>query len=268
MKKPLINLNFEPILDALVNNLPQALLLSGDRGVGLGEIASYITQKLEMTSLFIASEEGSIGVDTIRELYNDTRGKSTRPRAFIINQADTMTVQAQNAFLKLLEEPSTVTFFILLSNSPEKLLPTILSRTEQIVIPPITDKQSDEFLRQLIVNNATKKAQILFIARNLPSEMAKLATDTEYFEYRSQIMRDARDLLQSKAYLGLKIAQKYKDNRTDALRLLDDVMAILRHTLNNKPRPENIAYLDKALEACKNIEQNGHIRLNLTRIVL
>ncbi len=61
----------------------------------------------------------------------------------IIHDADRITVQAQNAFLKTLEEPPKGSFFILTSGNPHTLLPTVISRCQLISL--ITNKCSYEF---------------------------------------------------------------------------------------------------------------------------
>ena len=67
-------------------------------------------------------------------------------KIMIIWQPEYMHPSASNGILKILEEPPPNTFFLLVSNSPERLLPTILSRTQQVTVPLLTDKDLDQFL--------------------------------------------------------------------------------------------------------------------------
>ncbi|MBI2626449.1 MAG: hypothetical protein HYW69_02565 [Candidatus Nealsonbacteria bacterium] len=75
-----------------------------------------------------------IKIFQIRELHSKLSLKSySAPFKFaIINQAHALNQEAQSAFLKLLEEPKGQTIFILITEYPEMLLPTILSRTERL----------------------------------------------------------------------------------------------------------------------------------------
>src|SRR5690606_41517756 len=66
----------------------------------------------------------------IRRLYDLARTKGSK-KYIIIDYAETMAKPAQNAFLKLLEEPNDQIHFILLSHQPQSLLPTIMSRSEE-----------------------------------------------------------------------------------------------------------------------------------------
>jgi len=179
-----------------------------------------------------------------------------------------MTHQAQNAFLKLLEEPGRGTNFILISNSASKLLSTILSRVETLDIRPITTKQSDQLLDLLAVTDKVKRSQLLFMADGKPAELTRLASDEIYFDKRSITVRDARELLRGSLYQKLLIAQRYKDDRASALALLLDVANILKRSVTDHPQTDTINYIDTVLGAYQQIEANGNIRLCLARMVI
>jgi DNA polymerase III delta prime subunit len=101
-------------LDSLKSNPPQSLLLSGPRGVGLLTIAQWFAgQKLaglvrpQDAKENTDNENGTISVEMIRRLYEQTRAKYVAKQIIIIDDADRMSRGAQNAFLKLLEEPGS-----------------------------------------------------------------------------------------------------------------------------------------------------------------
>ena len=139
-----------PLLQAMQANPPQALLLTGPTGRGLTTLARHLAQqwgKLEHVVQPISQKTGStaaISVEAVRELYSQTKGKSTTRSVVLIDNADAMTLSAQNALLKLLEEPSTNVHFILTSHTPERLLTTVRSRTQHIAVPPISSEQSEQ----------------------------------------------------------------------------------------------------------------------------
>ena len=187
MIRPVINPVSEKTLIAMVKNLPQSLLLTGEPGVGLGVISQYIAELRKVKPSLILPEKdekidldkGIIGVEIMRRLYDETRTKTANDRIIIIDYAQRMTIQAQNAFLKLLEEPGLGVYFILVSHSTSKLLPTILSRTEKLEIRPITTQQSEQFLDSLDVKDKIKRSQLLFMASGLPAELARLNNNEE-----------------------------------------------------------------------------------------
>jgi len=79
-------------------------------------------------------ENGEIEIAQIRDLRAKLSLKSYLAsfKAAIVDQADRLNQEAQSAFLKLLEEPSGQTLFILITKYPETILPTILSRLERM----------------------------------------------------------------------------------------------------------------------------------------
>lgn len=85
---------------------------------------------------------GSIGVDDIREQINDTimvRPYNGYHKIYIVDEAEKMTVQAQNALLKTIEEPPSYAVIMLLTTNQEAFLPTILSRCVQLKLKPLKD---------------------------------------------------------------------------------------------------------------------------------
>ena len=274
--KPIINPASEKILLMVSKRLPQALLLTGESGVGLSTIGRYIAELHKVVPMIILPEKdekididkGVISVDSMRHLFNETRTKTVGNRIIIIDYAERMTHQAQNAFLKLLEEPGKGIHFILISHSTSKLLPTILSRTEILDIRPITIEQSEKLLDLLKVADKIKRSQLLFMAAGRPAELTSLASDDIYFDKRSMTVRDARELLRGNLYQKLLIAQHYKDDRASALMLLIDMASILKRSITDHPQIDTISRIDAVLDAYQRIEANGNIRLCLARMII
>lgn len=276
MTAPLIHPASLNHLTTLMNDLPQSLLLSGPVGVGLGAVARFIATQVGDITLVVLPEKdekididkGVISVASIRRLYHQTRSKQTGKQMIIIDYAERMGTQAQNAFLKLLEEPGEGTYFILVTHSPARLLSTITSRTVAVELRPITHQQTEAFLDTLGVTDVKKRTQLLFMADGLPAEISRLTSDDSYFERQASIVRDARDLLQASTYQKLLIAHRYKDNRDGALTLLMFAGNLLRRSISAQPQPHLFTHIDKLLLAQTKIMGNGNIRLCLARLVL
>jgi len=274
-----MNLVMNPItekrVEAYVKNMPHALLLTGPHGIGASTIAAYIASQLSPTAITVLPEKdevvdlekGTITVGLIRRLYEQTRTKSDR-QVIVIDYAERMATQAQNAFLKLLEEPTKGVSFILVSHEAQKLLPTIRSRVQSLELLPISLVQSQEFIDSLQVLDATKRSQLLYIAGGLPAELKRLADDEEYFGKCSQLVRDAKDLLQANTYQKLKLAHAYKDNRPDCLRMIEIAMKMVRSSISATSASINTRQLEQLLETYDNINANGNIRLQLARFAL
>ncbi|MFI5212729.1 MAG: AAA family ATPase [Candidatus Saccharimonadales bacterium] len=265
----------QQLLEVLAHQLPQSLLIMGGRGSGLLTIAQTIAGKNVLATLRpqdtkeqIDNENGTISVEMIRRLYDQTRGKYTSRQVVIIDDADRMNTSSQSAFLKLLEEPNSQIHFILTSHHPDTLKLTVRSRLQQIAVREITPQQTNELIHALGINDPVKQAQLGYIASGLPAEIVRLSRDEDYFAERAQIMSDARLLLQADTYQRLLITQKYQTNRDGALQLLASAIQIARRSLSTKPQHGLVTQLDRLLQAQEHIASNYNIRLQLAQFVL
>lgn len=274
MAKSVFNPATEQQLESYAHDLPGALLITGEEGIGLSAAAGLVSSGLKTVPYTVLPEKdekvdiekGTITVDSIRHLYVLTKTIEPNGRIIIIDYAERMAKPAQNAFLKLLEEPNEGTHFILLTHQPGLLLPTILSRSQRLDMRPITQGQSEELLDALKIRDERQKSQLLFIASGFPAELTRLVNDKEYFEYRSGIIKDAREYVTGTAYSRLLIAKKYKDNRSQALTLLADAMKLLQKTLVNGGADTSIATITQLEEVYSRIQGNGNIRLQLASV--
>lgn len=273
---PLIHPESDRLLNATLVNNPQALLLSGPQGVGLATIAKHlcVIATSEVITVLpekdekVDIEKGTITIQSIRRLYDATRIRQPQGRIIIIDYAERMATPAQNAFLKLLEEPSAGTRFILLTHQPELLLPTIVSRLQRVDLHPITKEQSVALLDTLEVRNATKRTQLLFIAEGLPAELTRLTANDDYFSARASLVKDARTFVTGNAYDRLLLAKKYKDNRQDALTLLEDAMKLLRMTLVTTGDSATLRMLGRLEGLHKRLTEQGNVRLQLSAAIV
>ncbi len=133
------------------------------------------------------SKTKSIGVTDIREQVIDI--VSIKPykykyKIFIIEDADNMTKEAQNAILKTLEEPPNYSIFLLIARNPEKFLPTILSRCVNIKIRPLPSA----YVYNYIMNNT-----------DIPEEKIQLFT-----EYAQGSIGKALKLSNSKKFIDMR----------------------------------------------------------------
>lgn len=263
-------------LDILVHDLPQSVVFTGPEGIGLSRSVSYVAELIQSKPIYVLPEKddkidiekGVITIDLIRKLYVITKTIETGARLIVIDYAERMGIQAQNAFLKLLEEPGANTHFILLTHIASKLLPTVRSRVQIIEINPITAVQSEMLLDELKVNDTTRRAQLLFIAAGLPAQLTVLATDDMAFEARALIIRNARTYLQGTMYDRLKLALVYKDDRQGSLTMLLDAMNLLQDALKNKNNPEQVMKISVLLKIRERIEANGNVRLQLASVMI
>lgn len=96
------------------------------------------------------NDKGNIKIDPVRELVDRSayRPFEGRRRVSIIDQADGLERSAQNALLKVLEEPPSGSVFMLVTAHPDLLLPTVRSRCPQLRFRPLTEGEVAEALRR------------------------------------------------------------------------------------------------------------------------
>ncbi|MCM1153383.1 MAG: DNA polymerase III subunit delta' [Muribaculum sp.] len=115
-------------------------------------------------------------------------------KIFIIWQPEKMNAECANKLLKLLEEPLPDTLFILVSNEPDKLLPTIFSRLQRIAVTRLSDHDVYYYLRQNGIDEESA-SRIASIAKGCPGIADALTrTDserTEFAAYFRDAMRNA-----------------------------------------------------------------------------
>ena len=132
--------------------IPHAYLFGGIEGIGKHRVALSLAKALDCKSdLHCIEPEGTtIKIEVIRELKNviylhPLEGIS---KVVIIDNADALTDAAANALLKILEEPPSQTYFILITARPLKLLATILSRCQRVDFSPLTEEEITKKLLQ------------------------------------------------------------------------------------------------------------------------
>ncbi|OGL25318.1 hypothetical protein A3A68_00510 [Candidatus Saccharibacteria bacterium RIFCSPLOWO2_01_FULL_48_13] len=153
-----------------------SLLLTGADGSGKTTIAYALaaellglkTDKLVGSSSFLAiaplNKSKEISIDSIRELKRtlSLKAPSNRPkRVVVISSAHTMSHEAQNSALKILEEPPNDTYFILSASAANNLLPTIVSRCWQIVVRPLALAEALSVMKEEFNSADIEKAWLI-----------------------------------------------------------------------------------------------------------
>lgn len=109
----------------------------------------YFTRQAWLKRIGVENQQSLIGVAEANNLLSKLFTVSSQGgyRIVIIWLAEQMNQEAANKLLKILEEPPAGTIFILTANEPERMLPTILSRTQRIDMPPLSEAEIATALR-------------------------------------------------------------------------------------------------------------------------
>jgi DNA polymerase III subunit delta' len=119
----------------------------------------------------------------------------------IIWQPELMHSTAANGILKILEEPPPNTFFLLVSNAAERLLPTILSRTQMVQVPQLSDEDLKDYLVKNHSVDETRLQEIIQLAEgNLNMAIKLVDTEEDHFQDR---FADWMRLCYKRSYAGL-----------------------------------------------------------------
>jgi DNA polymerase-3 subunit delta' len=276
------------------DQIPNALLFSGKRNTGKRQQAlefakgcnckdttqqpcnrcvscKKITAGMhpDIIQVSLSEKKKMISVSQIREIGLLISGKpnEARKRMVLILDADKMNVQAQNALLKVLEEPPQNTFFILTATQLPPLLPTILSRCRQIRFSPPSCRE----IQQTLVNTyGIEPEKAAIAAKTAGSDLNKALiflnlglTETQpgqmdWQKLRTWIIKEIIDLVspgnESNIRKGLMLSQKlsmYPDTIFEALTI---IKMVLRDFCIFKYSPERIVNLD-FFDAFKDIGQ-------------
>ena len=158
MDKLLLHPTTEHQLKALLQSKPHAVLISGAEGVGKQMIAEHFVAQLFGPNstprlLHISPQTSGVGIEEVRKirdfLHRKTTGTASIRRIVLVSNAHAMTTEAQNALLKTLEEPPADTMIILTASDPTALKQTIRSRTQQLLVLPVSLVSAEEYFKQL-----------------------------------------------------------------------------------------------------------------------
>ena len=210
-----------------------ALIVVGPSGIGKQYLCEYIAQQLIDAPLdsyaylrFVEPEKDktSIGIEAVRDLQQFLKLKlpNNAPwRIIIVPQAQGLTTEAQNAFLKLLEEPPERTIFLLASDSEQALLPTIRSRTQLLTLQ--TPPQSDILAFFESERGSKDIQQAYLMSGGLPGLMHSLLSDEQH--PLKEAVQTARKLLQSTQFERLCLVDGLSRDKQAAL----NVIFVLQH---------------------------------------
>lgn len=253
-------------LQALAKNPPHALLLVGPTGFGKRTIAHEWARLFATPELVEPDEKGTISIDTVRSLYRQTRSKKPGRQVVVIDHAEAMGIEAQNAFLKLLEEPRPGVTFVLTTPTQDALLPTITSRTQIVTLRPLDQHTLVEWLKPHKLS-AADTAQFLFIAQGRPATLANLLQNDHASEQRT-VMQQAKSLLADSQYARLAAINELTKDRSKLVTTLEAMGTMTKLQLAKSNETRWFAIAD-GLETClKRLAQNGNPRAQLTHFFL
>ena len=121
--------------------IPHSWLFTGSSGIGKTTIARIIAREVGATTsgIFEINASSIRGIDAIRDILQKTpyRSLGSSKTVYILDECHQLTKEAQNALLKVLEDPPAHVYFILATTDPQKLIGTIRTRCEEFKFTPV-----------------------------------------------------------------------------------------------------------------------------------
>lgn len=263
-----------------------ALLLAGPAGSGKGTLAHRLAKHILGSTVsddnnaairhVSPDEKGTISIESVRELRQFVRLKTTGTRAIrraiIVEHADGMTTEAQNSFLKLLEEPPRDTIIIVTVNTIGSLLPTIRSRVQTMTIQTPSQDAVNAFFGAN--HNAQTVTQSYFLSGGLPGLMhALLTSDTTHPLLQS--VAEAKEILQQPTYerlLHIESLSKQKESAASVCEALSRMAQAGLRQASKKQDRKRIEQWHKIYAAVftaqQQMSQNANLKLTLTNLLL
>ena len=265
-------------LSTTMQHPAHAILLWGAAGLGKTLLAQRLATDWLQADMRVATSvrtltpiKGTISIDSVRELSGFFSLKVATDdevtRVVIIEDAEMLSLPAQHALLKQLEEPPKGTVIILTSSLPRQLLPTIRSRVQEVHIQkPSLQLTIDHFVNQGFAAAEIEKVYQMF-SGNISQMQAALTaeTDTDYFVIAKRILQQTR-------FERLCIVDAELKDKSTAAATLHALTQIADTGLMHASSPEQLAKWQKVLTATHvasgAMTANANTKLVLTELML
>lgn len=229
----------------LKNTLSHAHLIAGEDGVGKGKLANILAKFIlngDLDREYVdiinySSEKSSFGVDDVRDIIEEVYKKPFEKdkKVIIIHEGNKLTIQAQNALLKTIEEPPKGVYIIILCESLELILDTIKSRCEIYKLKPLTKSKLYEYIKIKKFNydeNEIKSA--IAFSEGVPGRIDRYFNDDKLRELRNNIVILIKNLNKNDLEAILQQEESFSNLKNDKEEVLNIFGLFIRDILINK----------------------------------
>lgn len=233
-----------------MNKVSHAYIINGERSSGKEYVAKVFAAALQCEKggtepcgechsciqaksgnqpdiIFVSHDKpNTIGVEDIRTQVNNDIGikpYSSPRKVYIMNEGEKMTVQAQNALLKTLEEPPEYAVILILTSNVDSLLPTILSRCVVLNMKPVPDHKVKKYLMEELEIPDYKANICVAFARGNIGKAKMLASSEEFEKVKEEavtLVKYINDMDISEVVKAIKKISEYQFDVTDYLDIL------------------------------------------------
>ena len=256
------------------NTLSHAHLIVGRDGIGKSIISDIFVSKIlnkplgkeHVDAIFYKSKKSSVGVSEVREIIEEVnkRPYEGNKKVIIIYNSEKLTIQAQNALLKTIEEPPTGVFIIMLSTNLESILDTIKSRCQIYKLTPLNNNEMIEFIN---LNYDLREEEILSIlaySEGIPGRTLRFLNDENLQNLRTLILDMLKDINNNNPEIVIKYEKAFQEFKDEKEELLNMIATFIRDIIIYKELGNKsiIVNSDKINDIEELIEMMSYKKLN------
>jgi DNA polymerase-3 subunit delta' len=234
------------------HQVSHAYILNGEKGSGKKMLAKLFAMSLQCSEpkengepcgtckschqamhrnhpdiIYVEHEKAnSIGIEEIRQQINQdiaVKPYASNYKVYIVDEADKMTVQAQNALLKTMEEPPEYAVLLLLTENAESLLPTIRSRCVMLKLRHIKDQLVKKYLIENLSYDEEKADICVAFAQGNIGKAVRLASSESFQEMKDDVV----SLMKQISRMDLSQLLEYLNRCKDYKLCIDDYMDLI-----------------------------------------
>ncbi len=262
----------------------------------------FAYSETDIHTVGLEEDRVTLGVESIRQIKN---GLYTAPgdlayKVYIIESADKMTEEAQNAFLLSLEEPPAYILFFLICENSANLLETVRSRAPTLRMEPISEKEIEEYLlanekaaKQLKADTPQDLHRLIFLANGCIGRAITLLEQKkrkEIFENYNAAEELLKQIIKKDRISAYSSIMSYGTKRPEVIAKLMTLQSALRDLIllkkseevvlgffedrerasdlaNSFTSPALFSLYDATAVAIGDLERNANVRLSLMTLI-
>lgn len=198
-----------------------------------------------------------IGIDEIKVLQHSANlpPYEGKYKVFIINGAESLSHEAANCLLKILEEPPPHVVFVLLTSKESLVLPTIISRCQRLELKPLTSEEISRILTTSYKLDNQQAKLLAVLAQGCPGWAINAALDSTVLAQRAQFVEEMFSLLDTTWGERLTYAARLGTNRALAEQALRNWLSCWRDIMLIKNGYKEAIVNSDYLEALESLSQ-------------
>ncbi|WP_415335334.1 DNA polymerase III subunit delta' [Clostridium perfringens] len=254
------------------NALSHAHLIIGEDGIGKSLLADEFAYKIlgipsqrELVDIVhYKSEKASFGVDLVRNIIAEANKKPYEcdRKVIIIHNGEKLTVAAQNALLKTIEEPLTGIFIIILSSNIDSILETIRSRCQIHRLAPLSKEEINLYISKKYngIDDELNRTLISF-SEGIPGRVDKFMNDDIFKDIRNTVIEMLKDIGHGKIEVPIKYSDKFYSMKGNEEEILETITIFARDSIIFKEIENNLSIIngdkiDDIREIASNLSYN------------